>query len=73
VGAGRLPFGLGLVGLPVLFIILALLPLVERSGGRSLAKRPVALVLAILFLLLLMASWLAGMGGGGAPTGGGVA
>lgn len=64
VGAGRLPIGLGLVGLPILFLLMAILPLVDRSGEGGIARRPLALTMSILFLLLLVASWIVGSTGG---------
>ncbi|MFC1661974.1 cytochrome b N-terminal domain-containing protein, partial [Gemmatimonadota bacterium] len=71
VGAARLPGGLGLFGLPVLLVGLSLLALVERSREKSLLRRPMALTLFVLFFLLLLCSWLAGIGFLGSPGGGG--
>ena len=72
VGAGRLPLGLGLVGLPVLFLFMAILPLVDRSKREGLFRRPLALTVSILFLLLLAASWVAGATGVAGPGEGGM-
>jgi quinol-cytochrome oxidoreductase complex cytochrome b subunit len=71
VGAARLPWGLGLVGLPLLLLLLALLALVDRSEEESLFRRPMALTLFGLFFLLLLVSWLVGAGlpGGGLEGG----
>lgn len=72
VGAGRLPGGLGLFGLPALLAALAFLALVERSEEKSLLRRPMALTVSVLFLLLLLASLLAGISTTGiAPQAGG--
>jgi len=69
VGAGRLPLGLGILGLPILLVLLAILPLVEKSQESSFSRRPMALVLSALFLLLLLVSLMAGLGSGaGAST-----
>lgn len=62
VGAARLPGGLGLVGLPILLAVLSVLALLDRSKEGSLLRRPFALAVALLFLLLLLSSWLAGSG-----------
>jgi quinol-cytochrome oxidoreductase complex cytochrome b subunit len=64
VGAGRLPFGLGLVGLPILFLLLAVLPLVDRSEGEGIVRRPLAVTISVLFLFLLAVSWVVGAAGG---------
>ena len=61
VGAGRLPGGLGLIGLPLILLALAVLPLVVRTDEQALSRRPVALGLFILFLLLLLVSLIAGL------------
>jgi quinol-cytochrome oxidoreductase complex cytochrome b subunit len=71
VGAARLPGGLGLYGLPILLVVLSVLPLVERSNERSLVRRPLALALFVLFFLLLLSSFLAGIGLWGGGSGGG--
>ena len=70
VGAGKLPGGLGLVGLPVLLFLLAILPLVDRSKGSGLARRPIALAISLLFLLLLLVSWGVGVTAGSGMEGG---
>ena len=70
VGAGRLPGGLGLVGLPVLLFLLAILPLVDRSRGGGMGRRPLAVGISLLFLLLLLISWGAGMASTGGIEGG---
>jgi quinol-cytochrome oxidoreductase complex cytochrome b subunit len=71
VGAGKLPFGLGLVGLPVLLFLMAILPLVDRSKGEGIVRRPLALTISILFLFLLAVSWVVGAtGGAGSGEGG---
>jgi hypothetical protein len=62
---------LGLVGLPLLLVLLALLALFERSTQRSLLRRPLALTLFGLFFLLLLVSWLAGVGSLGVGVEGG--
>lgn len=64
VGAERLPAGLGLVGLPLLLVALAVLPLVEGSGKGSIFKRPMAAVVLVLFLLLLLISLISGLAAG---------
>ncbi len=71
VGAERLPGGLGLVGLPVLLVALALLPLVERTREGGLFRRPVAGAVLALFLLLLLLSLVAGLAPGPAAAMGG--
>jgi len=71
VGAGRLPGGLGLVALPLILVALAVLPLAVRTNEQAFSRRPVAMGLFILFLLLLLASLLAGLPwGAGSTTGG---
>jgi quinol-cytochrome oxidoreductase complex cytochrome b subunit len=71
VGAGRLPGGVGLIGLPLLLLALAVLPLVVRTKEQAFTRRPVAMGLFALFLVLLVASLIAGFGtGSGLPTGG---
>jgi quinol-cytochrome oxidoreductase complex cytochrome b subunit len=70
VGAGRLPAGLGLVGLPVLLFLLAILPLVDRSREAGVTRRPLALGVSLLFLLLLLLSWSAGITSGSGMEGG---
>jgi len=71
VGAGRLPAGLGFIGLFVLLLMLALLPLVERSREDKFSRRPLALGVFGLFLLFLLGSLLAGLSvGPGAFLGG---
>lgn len=64
VGAGRIPGGLGLIGLPVLLLALAVLPLLVRTKEEAFTRRPVAMWLSVLFLLLLLASLFAGLGPG---------
>jgi len=72
VGAGRLPLRIGLVGLPVLLVALAILPLAPGENSRSFLRRPLALVVFVLFLMLLGASLLMGVTTGpGANPGGG--
>ncbi len=71
VGAARLPLGIGLYGLPLLLIALAALPLVARTGESAFTRRPVAMGLFALFLLLLMVSLIAGLGPGVPPSVGG--
>ena len=71
VGAGRLPGGLGLFVLPLLLAALAVLPLVVRTKEQAFSRRPVAMGLFILFLLLLLASLAAGLGPGAGPSMGG--
>jgi ubiquinol-cytochrome c reductase cytochrome b subunit len=61
VGASRLPAGLGLVGLPLLILMLAILPLVERSRDDGFTRRPFAMGLFGLFLLFLLVSLFMGM------------
>ena len=70
VGAGKLPGGLGLVGLPFLLFLLAILPLVDRSKESGIGRRPLALGLSLLFLLLLLISWAAGISTGMGIEGG---
>jgi ubiquinol-cytochrome c reductase cytochrome b subunit len=65
VGAGRLPAGLGLIGLPLILLALALLPLLVTNHEREFSRRPVAMGLFILFLLLLLVSLVAGLPMGG--------
>ncbi len=71
VGAGRLPGGLGLVGLPLILLALAVLPLLVRTDEQALSRRPVAMGLFILFLLLLLVSLIAGLPPGVESTMGG--
>jgi len=54
IGASRLPAGLGLVALPLLFFMLAVLPLVERSRDDAFSRRPLAMGLFGIFLLFLL-------------------
>ncbi|NNM05880.1 MAG: hypothetical protein HKO65_12390 [Gemmatimonadetes bacterium] len=68
VGAARLPAGMGLYGLPLLLFALAVLPLVVRTKEESFTRRPVAMGLFALFLLLLLASLIAGLGPGVEPS-----
>jgi quinol-cytochrome oxidoreductase complex cytochrome b subunit len=60
-GAHRLPMGLGLVGLPLLLLMLVVLPLVERSGEGPFYRRPLAMGAFALLLLFLVASLVAGL------------
>jgi quinol-cytochrome oxidoreductase complex cytochrome b subunit len=72
VGAGRLPGGLGLVALPVLLLLLAVLPLIDRQeDSPSRRRRYFAVLISMLFLGLLIGSWVAGLGVGGGVSGGG--
>lgn len=71
VGAGRLPGGLGLIGLPVLLVALAVLPLVVQTKEQAFSRRPVAMGLFALFLVLLLVSLFAGLGPGSPLSGGG--
>lgn len=64
VGAGRLPAGIGLFGLPLLLVALAALPLLVQNKEQAFSRRPVAMGLFALFLLLLLASLVAGLGPG---------
>jgi quinol-cytochrome oxidoreductase complex cytochrome b subunit len=71
VGAGRLPGGLGLIGLPVLLLALAVLPLVVQTKEQAFSRRPVAMGLFALFLVLLLVSLFAGLSPGSPlPVGG---
>jgi len=60
-GASRLPAGLGLVGLPLLILLLAILPLVERSREGAFSRRPLAMGLLGIFLLFLLVSLFMGL------------
>ncbi|MFC1791223.1 cytochrome bc complex cytochrome b subunit [Gemmatimonadota bacterium] len=70
VGAARLPGHLGLFGLPILILALAVLPLVEKSRVRTFRGRPLTQVVFALFALLLLASLIAGIGGGSGTSAG---
>ncbi len=71
VGAGRLPGGLGFIGLVLLLLALAVLPLIERSKDREFSRRPLAMGIFGLFLLFILGSLLAGLSlGAGASMGG---
>jgi ubiquinol-cytochrome c reductase cytochrome b subunit len=71
VGAHRVPLGMGLFGLALLVVALAVLPLVEKSPERAFSRRPLAMGVFGLFLLLLLASLVAGLGPmAGASVGG---
>ncbi len=71
IGAGRLPGGFGFIALPLLVGALAVLPLAVRTKEEALSRRPVAMGLSLLFLILLLVSLVAGLGPGlGALTGG---
>ena len=61
IGASRIPAGLGLVGLPLLFLLLAVLPLVERSREGAFSRRPLAMGLFGIFLLFLLVSLFMGL------------
>lgn len=70
-GASRLPTGLGPILMGLLFLALAILPLVEGSQKRELSRRPLAMALFGIFLLFILGSLLAGLGtAAGGHTGG---
>ena len=70
-GAGRFPAGLGYVGLVLLLLALAVLPLVERSRDREFSRRPLAMGIFGLFLLFLLLTMFMGLNmGAGAAMGG---
>jgi hypothetical protein len=50
-----------LVGLPLLFLLLAVLPLVERSREGAFSRRPLGMGLFFFFLLLLLVSLFMGL------------
>jgi quinol-cytochrome oxidoreductase complex cytochrome b subunit len=56
VGAGHLWGGFGLYALLFLFLLLLILPLVHRSDERSLLRRPVAVSITGVLILLLLIS-----------------
>jgi quinol-cytochrome oxidoreductase complex cytochrome b subunit len=56
VGAGHLWGGFGLYALLFLFFLLLILPLVHRSDERSLLRRPVAVSITGVLILLLLTS-----------------
>jgi quinol-cytochrome oxidoreductase complex cytochrome b subunit len=70
-GASHLPAGMGFIGLPVLLLALAVLPLVVRTKADALRRRPVALTLFVLFALLLLASLAMGWSSSGLEWAGG--
>jgi hypothetical protein len=53
--------GIGVIGFPLLFLALAVLPLVERGSERSFFRRPLALGTFLLLLVLLVASLVSGL------------
>jgi len=70
VGAGRFPAGLGYMGLVLLLLALALLPLIERSRDREFSRRPLAMGIFGLFLFFLLVSMFMGLDvGAGAAMG----
>ncbi len=71
VGAGRLPWGLGLILFPLLVVALAVLPLVVRTEENAFTRRPVAMGLFILFLVLLLVSFTVGFAPGAGLSPGG--
>jgi quinol-cytochrome oxidoreductase complex cytochrome b subunit len=60
-GAARFPAGLGLLGLVLIPLALAVLPLIERSQEPEFSRRPLAMGIFGLFLLFLLASLLLGL------------
>ena len=72
VGAHRLPLGIGFFGLPLLLVVLAVLPLVEKSTEGAFSRRPLAMGVFALFLVLLLASLVAGLAPMAAAAEGGI-
>jgi ubiquinol-cytochrome c reductase cytochrome b subunit len=71
VGAASLPAGLGLIVLILLFLALAVLPLVEGSTETAFSRRPFAMGLFLVFVLFLLVSLGAGLSLGARGLAGG--